>query len=87
MGDRNRSIQMTDSEPENGVRIAYRVDGLTDAPVLILSNSNGTTLHMWDRQIAELAGHFRVIRYDTRGHGASRQTDPREHIFLSGSAR
>jgi 3-oxoadipate enol-lactonase len=55
----------------DGARLAYRVDGPSDKPVLILSNSIATTLHMWDRQIPELSRHFRVVRYDTRGHGAS----------------
>jgi 3-oxoadipate enol-lactonase len=39
--------------------------------VLVLSNSIGTTLHMWDPQIQELSEHFRVLRFDTRGHGGS----------------
>jgi 3-oxoadipate enol-lactonase len=55
----------------DGARIAYRIDGSGDKPALILSNSIATTLHMWDQQIPELSRHFRVIRYDTRGHGAS----------------
>lgn len=55
----------------DGTRIAYRIDGARDNPVLVLSNSIGTSLHMWDRQIQELSEHFRVVRYDTRGHGAS----------------
>lgn len=57
----------------DGARIAYRLDGNRDGgqPVLVLSNSIGTTLHMWDEQIAALSRHFRVLRYDTRGHGAS----------------
>ncbi|ALN78831.1 3-oxoadipate enol-lactonase [Lysobacter antibioticus] len=55
----------------DGVRIAYRLDGAADRPVLVLSNSIGTDLHMWDAQVAQLARHFRVLRYDTRGHGAS----------------
>ncbi len=55
----------------DGARIAYRIDGPTDKPTLILSNSIATTLHMWDGQIPELSRHFRVVRYDTRGHGAS----------------
>jgi 3-oxoadipate enol-lactonase len=48
-----------------------RVDGAQDAPVLVLSNSLGTDLSMWDAQIPELSARFRVVRYDTRGHGAS----------------
>jgi 3-oxoadipate enol-lactonase len=55
----------------DGCRIAYRFDGPEDKPVLVLSNSIGTTLHMWDGQIEELSKHFHVLRYDTRGHGAS----------------
>src|SRR5262245_45642215 len=55
----------------DGVRIAYRIDGSADRPVLLLSNSIATSLHMWDRQIPELTRRYRVIRYDFRGHGAS----------------
>lgn len=55
----------------DGVRIAYRFDGEQDKPVLLLSNSIGTDLHMWDGQVPALTEHFRVLRYDARGHGAS----------------
>src|SRR5262245_33189576 len=55
----------------DGCRIAYRFDGPADKPALVLSNSIGVTLNMWDPQIPELSKHFRVLRYDTRGHGAS----------------
>ncbi len=55
----------------DGCRIAYRFDGAAGQPVLVLSNSIGTDLHMWDRQIESLSKHFRVLRYDARGHGAS----------------
>jgi 3-oxoadipate enol-lactonase len=55
----------------DGVRIAYRWDGSQGAPVLLLSNSLGTDFHMWDPQIQALARHFRVLRYDVRGHGQS----------------
>jgi 3-oxoadipate enol-lactonase len=53
------------------VRIHCRFDGAVGAPVLVLSNSLGTDLTMWDGQIGELARTFRVVRYDTRGHGTS----------------
>jgi 3-oxoadipate enol-lactonase len=46
-------------------------DGPADGPVVVLSNSLGTTLDMWDPQLSPLAGRFRVIRYDHRGHGRS----------------
>jgi 3-oxoadipate enol-lactonase len=55
----------------DGCDIAYRFDGPVDKPVLVLSNSIGVTLNMWDPQIPVLSKHFRVLRYDTRGHGAS----------------
>ena len=47
------------------------VEGPDDAPVLMVSNSLGANLSMWDRQAPELAKHFRVVRYDSRGHGQS----------------
>ena len=59
----------------NGGRIHYHIDGpgeaFPDAPVLVLSHSLGTNLSMWDHQAAPLARRFRVLRYDTSGHGAS----------------
>ena len=39
--------------------------------MLVLSNSLGTTLAMWDPQLGPLTAHFRVLRYDQRGHGGS----------------
>lgn len=52
----------------------YRLEGPVDAPVLMLSNSLGTTLEMWDSQVPAFSEHFRVLRYDTRGHGGSSVT-------------
>jgi 3-oxoadipate enol-lactonase len=52
-------------------RLAYELTGPEQAPVLVLSNSMGTTMAMWDQQLAALAGRLRVLRYDHRGHGAS----------------
>lgn len=54
----------------DGTRIAYRFDGTAGKPVLLLSNSIGTDLHMWDVTVPRLAEHFHVLRYDARGHGA-----------------
>ena len=53
----------------------YRLDGPQGAPVLVLSNSLGTDLGMWDTQVAAFAEHFQVLRYDTRGHGQSLVTE------------
>ena len=49
----------------------YRTDGDRAQPCLVLSNSLGTDLSMWQAQAAALAGDFFVVRYDTRGHGRS----------------
>ncbi|MBT2381336.1 alpha/beta fold hydrolase [Streptomyces sp. ISL-111] len=51
--------------------LQYRFDGPEDAPVLVIGPSLGTTWHMWDRQIPELAQHWRVFRYDLPGHGGA----------------
>lgn len=51
--------------------LQYRFDGPEDAPVLILGPSLGTTWHMWDRQVPELAKQWRVFRYDLPGHGGA----------------
>ena len=47
------------------------LQGPEGAPVLVFSNSLGTTLEMWDAQAQAFSRDFRVLRYDTRGHGAS----------------
>ncbi|MFA9441413.1 3-oxoadipate enol-lactonase [Uliginosibacterium sp. sgz301328] len=55
----------------NGINIRYRLEGPADAPVVVLSASLGTDLSMWAAQVELLAQHYRVLRYDTRGHGGS----------------
>ena len=55
----------------NGLRHYYRIDGCDDSPALILAHSLGCDHSQWDAQAAQLQPHFRVIRYDLRGHGAS----------------
>jgi 3-oxoadipate enol-lactonase len=47
------------------------IEGDENAPVLMLSNAIGTNLHMWDQQVPAFLGHYRVLRYDSRGHGSS----------------
>lgn len=49
----------------------YEWSGAKHAPILVFSNSLGTTLKMWDSQLAEFSKYFRILRYDTRGHGQS----------------
>jgi 3-oxoadipate enol-lactonase len=55
----------------NGCPIHYELEGPENKPVLMLCNSLGTTLHMWNPQAAALTQHFRLLRYDRRGHGKS----------------
>jgi 3-oxoadipate enol-lactonase len=56
------------------LRLNYRFDGPEKAPVIVLSNSLGTNLSMWDPQATVLCEKFCVLRYDTRGHGLSSVT-------------
>jgi len=49
----------------------YRLDGREDRPVLVFAHSLGQDHGMWDTQATDLSPHFRVLRYDVRGHGAS----------------
>ncbi|MFZ3329035.1 MAG: 3-oxoadipate enol-lactonase [Candidatus Acidiferrales bacterium] len=58
----------------NGTRFNYQIDGLASAPVVVLSNSLGTTLSMWDSQVPAVSQKFRVLRYDMRGHGLTAVT-------------
>ena len=53
------------------VQLYHEWDGPVDKPVLLLSNSLGTNLHMWEPQLPEFTKHFRLLRYDKRGHGKS----------------
>jgi 3-oxoadipate enol-lactonase len=53
------------------VRLHYEVHGPEGAPVLLLSNSLGTSAELWDAQLPAFQRSFRVVRYDTRGHGRS----------------
>jgi 3-oxoadipate enol-lactonase len=62
---------MPQIKTDDGCSIHVEVEGPQNAPVLMLSNSLGTNLHMWDDQVAPWSGHFRLVRYDRRGHGQS----------------
>ena len=55
----------------NGSTFEVAFDGADDAPCLVLSNSLGSSLDMWSALVGPFARHFRVLRYDTRGHGRS----------------
>jgi 3-oxoadipate enol-lactonase len=55
----------------NGARLFYTLSGKTGAPVLMMSNSLGTTLDMWQPQLGAMESEFHLLRYDMRGHGNS----------------
>lgn len=63
---------MTDQIVRSGSHsLRVHIDGPADAPWLVLSNSLGATLEMWEPQLAAFSQQYRVLRYDTRGHGSS----------------
>src|ERR1700733_12400462 len=74
-GARKRKIagrqSMPDIKTDDGCIIHTEIEGPQSAPVLMLSNSLGTNLHMWDEQVEPLTRQFRLLRYDRRGHGKS----------------
>jgi 3-oxoadipate enol-lactonase len=55
----------------NGITMNYELSGKEGAPVVMLSNSLGASLDMWDSQVEVLEAQYQVLRYDTRGHGGS----------------
>jgi 3-oxoadipate enol-lactonase len=54
-----------------GCRLRYEIDGHPTGPPILFSNSLGTTGELWNPQLEALSRRFRIIRYDTRGHGSS----------------
>lgn len=55
----------------DGTRIFAQMDGPKNAPIVVFSNSLGTTLHLWDAVLERLPRGLRILRYDMRGHGRS----------------
>src|SRR5947207_1047028 len=53
------------------VRLRYELSGKPDGEILVFSNSLGSNLHMWDKVFPCFEESYRVLRYDTRGHGES----------------
>lgn len=60
----------------DGCPIHVAIDGRDSGPTVVLSNSLGSTIKMWEPQLAALGREFRVVRYDRRGHGKSGTTGP-----------
>ncbi|HUJ74695.1 MAG TPA: 3-oxoadipate enol-lactonase [bacterium] len=57
-----------------GTRFHYEMNGVRGSPALVLSNSLGSSLAMWEPQVAPFGKHFCVLRYDQRGHGQTAVT-------------
>ena len=55
----------------NGIQMNHELSGQESGQVVMLSHSLGSSLVMWNPQIESLEPRFRVLRYDTRGHGGS----------------
>jgi 3-oxoadipate enol-lactonase/4-carboxymuconolactone decarboxylase len=68
----------------HNTRMFYRLQGNAGRPVLLLSHSIGTDHAMWELQIGDLLPHFQILRYDTRGHGASEATAGEYSVELLG---
>jgi 3-oxoadipate enol-lactonase len=64
------------------VTLNHRLDGPEGAPVLVLAASMGTTLELWEPQLAALASSLRVLRFDHRGHGDSALPPPQASVAL-----
>ena len=62
---------MTGTDADDTVDLYHEIEGPEDAPVLVMANSLGTNLGMWDDQAPALRERFRLLRYDHRGHGGS----------------
>ncbi|MFN4088470.1 MAG: 3-oxoadipate enol-lactonase [Alphaproteobacteria bacterium] len=61
----------------NGIDIHYVIEGPAEGPVVTMSHSLTTTLDMWAPQVKPLTERgYRVLRYDTRGHGGTSVTEP-----------
>jgi 3-oxoadipate enol-lactonase len=56
---------------DDGIDLYIEIEGAEGAPVLLLSNSLGTQLEMWAPQVEALTSRYRLVRYDSRGHGRS----------------
>jgi len=68
----------------HNARMFYRLQGNAGRSVLILSHSISTDHAMWDLQVENLLPHFQILRYDTRGHGASEATSGEYSIEMLG---
>lgn len=55
--------------------VHVRVQGASNAPALLMLHALGSCMEIWDTQAEALSQHFRVVRFDMRGHGLSASTE------------
>lgn len=74
--DRNHTFSQEEAMfiSANGIKTHYELSGKKDGPVVMLSHSLASSLKMWEPQMETLRSHYRVLRYDTRGHGQTETT-------------
>ena len=63
-----------------GKTLSVQINGPENAPAIVFSNSLGTDHGMWQPQVAALKSQYRVVTYDTRGHGQSDVIENNMHI-------
>ena len=71
MGSRNRGAQLMAFDRLGDIVVHHGQSGPAEAPLLVLVNSLGTDLRVWDALLPRLGDRFRLLRYDKRGHGLS----------------
>jgi pimeloyl-ACP methyl ester carboxylesterase len=64
------------------INVYYDLSGPADAPIVMLANSLGTNVHVWDAQIEALSATHRILRYDMRGHGLT-ECGPRTSLSIA----
>jgi 3-oxoadipate enol-lactonase / 4-carboxymuconolactone decarboxylase len=65
------------------MKINYKISGTPNSPVLVLSNSLGSTMAIWDELVPLLLPYFSVLQYDTRGHGGSIESVENQEYSIS----
>jgi 3-oxoadipate enol-lactonase len=84
IGKAQRKMKFVEIDQQN---IHYKIEGKSDLPFLILSNSLGSEMKMWDEVMPYLLSNFQILRYDTRGHGESKFIKTNETLSIARLAK
>lgn len=68
----------------NGIQIHYRFLDQGKAQTVVFSNSLGTSISMWNKQLEAVSQHFNILLSDTRGHGDTEVTEGYFSVELLG---